>query len=73
VFAYRDGHDETAERWAVRARTAGHRALARDTWGRALLAWQAAGPAGRVALRGARDSTRAGVYRGLDLARSAAS
>lgn len=73
VFAYRDGHDETADRWAARARAAGSTALARDGWGRTMLTWQAAGSAGRLALRGARDSTRAGVYRGLDLAGGVAS
>lgn len=65
VFAYRDGHDEIADRWAGTALTAGRRRLAGSRWGQALLAWHKAGPAGRARMRAARESTRSGIYQGV--------
>lgn len=70
VFAYRDGYDEFAERWAAEARTAGVAELARTLWGQSLLAWQKAGPQGRPRLRAVRDSTRSGLYKGASTAMS---
>jgi glycosyltransferase involved in cell wall biosynthesis len=64
VFAYRDGFDELACRWAAEALTAGTAELARTVWGQSLLAWHKAGPAGREKLRAARTSTRAALYGG---------
>jgi glycosyltransferase involved in cell wall biosynthesis len=71
VFAYRDGHDDTADRWADQALAAGRADLLRDAWGRALLTWHGAGPTGRACLRRARDAARSGTYRGLELIRGA--
>jgi glycosyltransferase involved in cell wall biosynthesis len=68
VFAYRDGADEFAERWARRALTAGRRAITRDHWGLSLLAWHDAGPQQRARMRHARDTVRTGFYRSADLA-----
>lgn len=65
VFAYRDGHDEIADRWAGTALTAGRARLAGSRWGQALLTWHRAGPETRARLRAARDTTRSGVYNGL--------
>jgi glycosyltransferase involved in cell wall biosynthesis len=65
VFAYRDGHDEIAERWARQALAAGTTRLARSRWGQSLLGWHGAGPAGRVTMRAARDGARAGIYGGI--------
>ncbi|GAA4545734.1 hypothetical protein GCM10023175_26180 [Pseudonocardia xishanensis] len=62
VFAFRDGFDEIAERWAETALAAGSARLARSRWGQALLAWHRAGPTGRTRMRQARETTRAGVY-----------
>jgi glycosyltransferase involved in cell wall biosynthesis len=64
VFAFRDGHDEIACRWADLALTAGTAELARSVWGQALLAWHAAGPAGRARMRAARTGTRSALYGG---------
>ena len=65
VFAYRDGHDDVADRWARHALRAGVARLGRNRWGQALLAWHGAGPEGRATLRTARDGTRSGIYRAL--------
>lgn len=65
VFAYRDGLDEFGDRWAMLAREAGTRELARDSWGRALLAWSNAGRERRTRLRAVRDGARDGAYRGV--------
>lgn len=65
VFAYRDGYDDIAERWACSACQAGSARLLRSSWGTALLAWRKAGPQGRAALRGARDRGRSQVYRSV--------
>jgi glycosyltransferase involved in cell wall biosynthesis len=65
VFAYRDGHDDIAERWAGLALTAGRNRLARNRWGQALLTWHRAGASGRTRMRSARDTTRAGIYNGV--------
>jgi len=71
VFAYRDGFDGYGDRWAARARAAGTATLARDAWGRSLLAWSGAGPEGRARMRAVRDGARAGVYKGIAAAASA--
>jgi Glycosyl transferase family 2 len=71
VFAYRDGFDDIGDRWAERARSAGTGALARDVWGRSLLAWWMAGPNGRVQMRTVRDGARAGIYKGVATAMKA--
>jgi glycosyltransferase involved in cell wall biosynthesis len=68
VFAYRDGFDELACRWAAEALTAGTTELARTVWGQSLLAWHKAGPAGREKLRAARTSTRSALYGGATVA-----
>ncbi|HXV94168.1 MAG TPA: glycosyltransferase [Pseudonocardia sp.] len=68
VFAYRDGFDEIADRWAAQARLAGTDRLARSVYGQSLLAWSAAGPSGRAVLRSTRDRARSGLYRGVGLA-----
>ncbi|MCE0761456.1 glycosyltransferase family 2 protein [Pseudonocardia kujensis] len=70
VFAYRDGFDDVADRWAGIALTAGPARLARTRWGQALLAWHGSGATGRARMRAARNGVRAGVYRGA--ARAAA-
>lgn len=62
VFAYRDGFDDIAGRWAEVALTAGTARLARTRWGQALLAWHRSGAAGRARMRAARNGVRAGVY-----------
>ncbi len=69
VFAYRDGFDDVADRWAMAAREAGTAALARDPWGRSLLTWNSAGGSGRARIRALRDSARSGAYRGLSRAK----
>ncbi|HEY0811745.1 MAG TPA: glycosyltransferase [Pseudonocardia sp.] len=71
VFAYRDGRDDLGDAWAAEALTAGVGALRRDVWGLSMLAWTHAGPAGRDRLRTLRNTTRAGVYRGLGAAAKA--
>ena len=71
VFAYRDGFDGYGDRWAARARATGTATLARDAWGRSLLAWSGAGPEGRARMRAVRDGARAGVYKGIAAAASA--
>ena len=65
VFAYRDGHDDFGDRWALKAREAGTAALARDSWGRSLLAWNTAGRERRARIRGVRDGARSGAYRSM--------
>lgn len=65
VFAYRDGLDDFGDRWAMLARQAGTAALARDPWGRSLLAWSGAGRDRRGRLRAVREGARAGAYRGM--------
>jgi glycosyltransferase involved in cell wall biosynthesis len=68
VFAYRDGRDDLGDIWAKEALTAGVGALRRDVWGLSMLAWTHAGPARRARMRNLRNTTRAGVYRGLGTA-----
>jgi hypothetical protein len=68
VFAFRDGHDEIACRWADVALTAGTPELARTVWGQSLLAWHKAGPAGRARMRAARAGTRSALYGGASYA-----
>ena len=65
VFAYRDGLDDFGDRWTLLAREAGTRELARDSWGRSLLAWNNAGRERRAQLRSLRDSARNGAYKGV--------
>jgi glycosyltransferase involved in cell wall biosynthesis len=62
VFAYRDGYDDYAERWANLALAAGTSALARASWGPAMLGWYRASPARREQMRTARDRTRTAFY-----------
>jgi len=62
VFAYRDGFDEIADRWAGIALSVGTTRLARSRWGQALLGWHKASPTGRATMRQARETTRASVY-----------
>ncbi|RZT85404.1 glycosyl transferase family 2 [Pseudonocardia sediminis] len=69
VFAYRDGFDEIGDRWAMAAREAGPAALARDPWGRSLLAWSSAGRTRRARIRALRDGARSGAYQGLSRAK----
>jgi glycosyltransferase involved in cell wall biosynthesis len=64
VFAYRDGFDEIADRWAAEALTAGPAELARSTWGQSMVAWHRAGPERRARMRSARNSTRSALYGG---------
>ncbi|MFC5952818.1 glycosyltransferase family 2 protein [Pseudonocardia lutea] len=68
VFAYRDGFDDVAGRWADVALTAGSARLARNRWGQALLAWHRSGPAGRARMRATRNGLRAGIYSGASRA-----
>ncbi|WP_068798957.1 glycosyltransferase family 2 protein [Pseudonocardia sp. HH130630-07] len=65
VFAYRDGLDDFGDRWALLAREAGTKELARDSWGRSLLAWSGAGRERRAQLRGLRDGARSSAYKGV--------
>ncbi|MFP5070593.1 glycosyltransferase family 2 protein [Pseudonocardia nantongensis] len=65
VFAYRDGLDDFGDRWAMLARQAGTKALARDPWGRSLLAWNGAGRERRERLRAVREGTRNRAYKGM--------
>ncbi|MEQ3552475.1 glycosyltransferase family A protein [Pseudonocardia nematodicida] len=65
VFAYRDGLDDYGDRWAMLAREAGTSALARDPWGRTLLAWNSAGSERRGQLRALRDGARSSAYKGV--------
>lgn len=65
VFAYRDGYDEIADRWAEVALSAGTSRLARSRWGQALLTWHRGGPAWRARIRAGRDLARTGVYGGI--------
>ncbi|WP_181781555.1 glycosyltransferase family 2 protein [Pseudonocardia pini] len=65
VFAYRDGHDDIADRWAAVALSAGAGRLARNRWGQALLAWHRSGPTARARMRSAREGARQGVYGSL--------
>ncbi|BBG01638.1 MULTISPECIES: glycosyltransferase family 2 protein [Pseudonocardia] len=65
VFAYRDGLDDFGDRWSLLAREAGTAALARDPWGRSLLAWNGAGRDRRAQLRNLRDGARKSAYRGM--------
>ncbi|GAA1860662.1 hypothetical protein GCM10009836_46030 [Pseudonocardia ailaonensis] len=69
VFAYRDGHDDVADSWAVQAREAGTGQLARDAWGLSLLAWSTAGRTSRARIREARGRARGLAYAGLPRAR----
>jgi glycosyltransferase involved in cell wall biosynthesis len=64
VFAYRDGYDEYADRWAALAMTAGTAELARASWGPSMLTWHRAGAARRAQMRAARERTRTAVYGG---------
>jgi glycosyltransferase involved in cell wall biosynthesis len=64
VFAYRDGYEDYAEKWAAQALTAGAADLARAGWGPSMLAWHRAGAARRAQMRSARDRTRTAVYGG---------
>ncbi|MFP5022028.1 glycosyltransferase family 2 protein [Pseudonocardia phyllosphaerae] len=65
VFAYRDGLDDFGDRWAMFAREAGTAALARDSWGRSLLAWNGAGRERRATMRAAREGIRRYAYQGV--------
>ncbi|MBP2369071.1 glycosyltransferase family 2 protein [Pseudonocardia parietis] len=65
VFAYRDGLDDFGDRWSLLAREAGTRELARDSWGRSLLAWNSAGRERRAQLRSLRDGARSSAYKGM--------
>ncbi|MCW0215846.1 MAG: glycosyltransferase [Pseudonocardia sp.] len=65
VFAFRDGFDDVASEWALQARKAGAKELARSTWGASLLAWDQAGPVGRARIRSARDGVRSTAYKGV--------
>ncbi|OLL70952.1 putative glycosyl transferase [Pseudonocardia sp. Ae168_Ps1] len=65
VFAYRDGLDDFGDRWSLLAREAGAKELARDSWGRSLLAWSSAGRERRAQLRNLRDGARSGAYKGM--------
>lgn len=65
VFAYRDGLDDFGDRWALLAREAGTRELARDAWGRSLLAWSRAGRDRRARMRAVRDGARSRAYQGM--------
>jgi hypothetical protein len=64
VFAYRDGYEDYAGKWAAQALTAGTAELARASWGPSMLAWHRAGTARRAQMRSARDRTRTAVYGG---------
>ncbi len=68
VFAYRDGFDEIADRWAGEALTVGAVELARSTWGQSLLAWHRANPGRRERMRSVRNSTRSTLYGGAGYA-----
>jgi glycosyltransferase involved in cell wall biosynthesis len=69
VFAFRDGFDDIAERWAAEAHQAGTLTLARSNYGRLLLGWSAMSRSKRERARNARSQARAGVYKGLAVVR----